>query len=68
MDGIALTLASRNAHKARELEVLLPGWTIEPLDAEGWPKETGATYYDNALLKVRFAWREGGWARPMPPG
>ena len=62
MDGIALTLASRNAHKARELEVLLPGWTIEPLDAEGWPEETGATYYDNALLKVRFAWREGGWA------
>ena len=62
MDGIALTLASRNAHKARELEVLLRGWTIEPLDAEGWPEETGATYYDNALLKVRFAWREGGWA------
>jgi len=28
LDGIVATLASRNAHKARELEVLLPGWTI----------------------------------------
>ena len=55
-------LASRNAHKARELEVLLPGWTIEPFEAEEWPEESGATYYDNALIKVRFAWREGGWA------
>ena len=56
------TLASRNAHKARELEMLLPGWTIEPFDAQEWPDETGATYYDNALIKVRFAWHEGGWA------
>jgi XTP/dITP diphosphohydrolase len=55
-------LASRNAHKARELELLLPGWTIEPFAADEWPEETGATYYDNALGKVRFAWREGGWA------
>ena len=62
MDGIRATLASRNAHKARELEVLLPGWTIEPFDAEEWPEETGATYYNNALIKVRFAWRAGGWA------
>lgn len=62
MDGISAALASRNAHKARELEVLLPGWTIEPFDAEEWPEETGATYYDNALIKVRFAWRDGGWA------
>jgi XTP/dITP diphosphohydrolase len=56
------TLASRNAHKARELEALLPGWTIEPFDADEWPEETGATYDDNALIKVRFAWREGTWA------
>ena len=62
MDGVAATLASRNAHKARELEVLLPGWTIEPLDADEWPDETGDTYYENALIKARFAWREGGWA------
>jgi len=57
-----LTLASRNAHKARELEVLLPGWAIEPLDAEGWPDETGETYYENALIKARFAHEvAGGW-------
>jgi XTP/dITP diphosphohydrolase len=48
-------LASRNAHKARELELLLPGWTIEPLVADGWPDETGETYYENALGKARFA-------------
>ena len=47
-------LCSRNAHKARELERLLPGWTIEPLDADGWPAETGATYADNARAKARF--------------
>ena len=52
-------LASRNAHKARELEQLLPGWTIEPLDAVGWPAETGATYYENALAKARFG-RDAG--------
>ncbi len=47
-------LASRNAHKARELEALLPGWTIEPLDRDDFPPETGATYHENALLKARF--------------
>jgi XTP/dITP diphosphohydrolase len=62
LDGITATLASRNVHKACELEALLPGWTIEPFDADEWPEETGATYYDNGLIKVRFAWREGGWA------
>jgi XTP/dITP diphosphohydrolase len=57
-----LTLASRNAHKARELEVLLPGFVVEPLDAEGWPEETGETYYENALIKARFAQEvAGGW-------
>ena len=28
------TLCSRNRHKARELERLLPGWTLEPLDRD----------------------------------
>src|SRR5437588_9426588 len=46
--------ASRNRHKARELEALLPGWTLEPLDRDDYPPETGATYYENAALKVRF--------------
>lgn len=56
------TLCSRNAHKARELEALLPGWTIEPLDRDDYPEETGATYYDNARLKAEFG-REhaAGW-------
>ena len=48
------TLCSRNAHKARELERLLPGWTIEPLDRDDYPPETGATYYDNAAIKAAF--------------
>src|SRR5206468_70910 len=49
-----MTLCSRNAHKARELEVLLPGWTIEPLDADDYPPETGDTYYANARQKAAF--------------
>jgi XTP/dITP diphosphohydrolase len=55
-------LASRNPHKARELEVLLPGFAIEPYDADDYPPETGATYVDNARVKARFAWRPGLWA------
>jgi XTP/dITP diphosphohydrolase len=47
-------LCSRNAHKARELEVLLPGWTIEPLDADDYPPETGGSYYENARIKAAF--------------
>jgi XTP/dITP diphosphohydrolase len=54
-------LCSRNAHKARELERLLPGWTFELLDRDDYPPETGATYYENAALKARFgrAHRDG---------
>jgi XTP/dITP diphosphohydrolase len=47
-------LASSNLHKARELEVLLPGWTIEILDADDYPPEDGDTYADNALIKASF--------------
>jgi XTP/dITP diphosphohydrolase len=47
-------LCSRNRHKAHELERLLPGWTVQPLDATDWPEETGATYLENALGKARF--------------
>jgi XTP/dITP diphosphohydrolase len=56
------TLCSRNRHKARELEQLLPGWTLEPLDRDDYPPENGATYYDNALTKALFG-REhvNGW-------
>jgi XTP/dITP diphosphohydrolase len=52
--GLKAVLASRNAHKARELEVLLPGWTIGILDAADYPPEDGETYYDNALIKAAF--------------
>jgi XTP/dITP diphosphohydrolase len=59
---VIATLCSQNAHKARELEALLPGWTIAPLERDDYPEETGATYYDNALLKARYG-REhtAGW-------
>jgi XTP/dITP diphosphohydrolase len=56
------TLCSRNAHKARELEVLMPGWSIAILDADDYPPETGATYYENARLKAAFGrTRVVGW-------
>ena len=47
-------LASRNPNKARELERLLAGWTVEPLDADEYPPELGATYYENAREKATF--------------
>ena len=60
MDGVVL--CSRNRHKARELERLLPGWTIEPLDRDDYPPETGATYYENAAIKARFGREHAdGW-------
>ena len=66
MDGVGrsfhATLCSRNAHKARELERLLPGWAIDTLDTDGYPDETGATYYENALQKAAFGFEHvGGW-------
>jgi XTP/dITP diphosphohydrolase len=55
-------LCSRNRHKARELEQLLPGWTFEPLDRDDYPPETGATYYENAVIKAAFGREHGsGW-------
>ena len=60
MDGVTrATFCSRNPHKAKELEQLLPGWSIEPLDESDWPDELGETYYENALAKARFG-REVG--------
>ena len=62
MDRLTATLCSRNRHKARELEALLPGWTIAPLDREDYPPETGATYYENARLKAEFGRNHAdGW-------
>ena len=62
LERMKATLCSRNAHKARELEVLLPGWTIEPLDADDYPPETGDSYYENARAKAAFGrTRVPGW-------
>jgi XTP/dITP diphosphohydrolase len=55
MKRVRATLASRNEHKLRELRALLPEWDIEPLESRAMPAETGATFYENALGKARFA-------------
>lgn len=47
-------LASQNAHKLDELRAALPGWELELLDADAFPPEDGATYYENARAKARF--------------
>ncbi len=56
-------LCSRNRHKLAELERLLPGWTLEPLDRDDYPPETGETYYENARIKADFgrAVAPGAW-------
>jgi XTP/dITP diphosphohydrolase len=65
LDGLRARLASRNPNKARELERLLPNWTIEPLDVDDYPPEDGDSYYENAKGKALFG-REraaaGEWA------
>ena len=51
-----LVLASRNAHKARELGALLAPWSLEPLPVEvDLPPETGETFAANATLKAEAA-------------
>jgi XTP/dITP diphosphohydrolase len=53
-----IAIASRNAHKLREIRRICADWPIEWLtveDHEGpWPQvdETGATYLENAVLKA----------------
>lgn len=48
------TLVSTNQHKARELAVLMPGWSVEPIDVDELPEETGETFYENARAKAAF--------------
>lgn len=51
-----LVLATRNAHKARELAELLPGHEVLPLpDDVVLPPEDGSTFAENALGKARAA-------------
>ena len=52
--GPRASLVSKNAHKARELAALLPGWEIEPTLAPELPEEVGETFYENARAKARF--------------
>jgi len=54
MRAIAV-FASGNEGKLRELRALLPDWEIEPIGDVEMPEETGATFYENALAKARFA-------------
>jgi XTP/dITP diphosphohydrolase len=60
MGRVTAALCSRNEHKARELERLLPGWRIELLAADGYPAEDGDSYYENARAKARFGRTTGG--------
>ena len=58
-----LLLATRNPHKLREFERLLPGVALDPLpDDVATPPEDGHTYADNALIKARAAARATGRA------
>jgi XTP/dITP diphosphohydrolase len=58
-----LLLATRNAHKLREFERLLPGVTLDPLPGNvDTPPEDGDTYAANALIKARAAARATGRA------
>jgi XTP/dITP diphosphohydrolase len=54
VERVKARLASRNPSKARELARLLPGWEIRALDADDYPPEEGATYYENARAKTEF--------------
>jgi XTP/dITP diphosphohydrolase len=53
---VTLVLATRNAHKVRELATLLDGYDIAALpDDVELPPETGETFAANALPKARTA-------------
>jgi XTP/dITP diphosphohydrolase len=58
---VRLVLATRNAHKLREFERLLPGVALDALpDDVDTPPEDGDTYAANALIKARAAARATG--------
>ena len=64
-------LASSNAHKARELAALMPGWSIEPLDMRDAPEETGthSSGTDSFSARSKAATRRshsGAESAPMP--
>jgi len=49
---VRIVLATGNAHKARELEPLLPGARVETAPPGFDPDETGTTLLQNALIKA----------------
>jgi XTP/dITP diphosphohydrolase len=53
-DLIRAVLASSNENKLRELRHALDGWSVELLDAEEYPPESGDTYVENARSKAEF--------------
>jgi XTP/dITP diphosphohydrolase len=60
---VRLLVATRNPHKLREFERLLPGVELDPLpDESETPREDGDTYAANALIKARAAARATGRA------
>jgi XTP/dITP diphosphohydrolase len=53
---VRFVLATRNAHKVRELAALLAPHTLEPVpDGVQLPPETGTTFAENALAKATAA-------------
>jgi XTP/dITP diphosphohydrolase len=56
-----LIVATRNAHKLRELSEAMPGVELEPLPGSvELPPEAGDTFEQNALLKARAAYAATG--------
>lgn len=54
--GASFVLATRNAHKLREMAELLPGLDLQPLpDGVPSPVEDGDSFAANALIKARSA-------------
>ncbi len=54
MAALSALLCSRNESKLAELRAALPGWELELLDAEEYPPEDGASYYENARVKAEL--------------
>ncbi len=59
MAHLRAKLASGNEHKLRELAAAFPGWEIGLLDADAFPPEVGATYFENARAKALFGRAHG---------
>ena len=61
MAALTGLLCSMNESKLREFRAALPEWQLELLDADDYPPEDGASYYENARGKAEFG-------RSLAPG